>query len=386
MIVKNNMKFTCNQSDLHSNLSLVSRAVPSRPSHPILANVLLKADAENQRVELTGFDLSLGLCSSFTADIETGGTLTIPAKLLNNIVSRLPNGHITIDNEMDKSLVTLTSQTGKYKIRGMEAEEFPSLPEIENREPVSFSVEALMEGLHGSLFATSTDGTKQVLTGLHIIVQPDTLEFAATDGHRLALVETENPSPSQEEPFEVTIPARALRELERTIGMNQGSKDEPVSLIVHLDPGQVVFELPSRRLTSRTLEGKYPAYRQLIPVQFERQVNVERKQLLGALERIAILASQKNDIVKFSIDQETQKVSLSVEAQDVGSGQESIDAQIAGDSLDIAFNVKYAMESLKSITANEIQIQLNSATTPVVLNPLSGAKMTHLLMPVQLRN
>lgn len=381
------MKFTCSQSDLHSNLSLVSRAVPSRPSHPILANVLLKADEENQRVQLTGFDLSLGLCTSFNADIETGGQLTLPAKLLNDIVSRLPNGDITIDDEVDGSSVTLTSQTGKYKVRGMGAEEFPALPEIENRAPVSLSAEALMEGLRGSLFATSSDETKQVLTGLHIIVQPETLEFAATDGHRLALVETENPNESEEEPFEVTIPARALRELERMITMSQGqAKDEPLSLVVHLDPGQVVFELANQRLTSRTLEGKYPAYRQLIPVQFERQVNVERKQLLAALERIAILASQKNDIVKFSIDRENQQLSLSVEAQDVGSGQESIDAQVSGQSLEIAFNVKYAVESLKNLPASEIQIQLNSATSPVVLNPLTGAKMTHLLMPVQLRN
>ena len=385
------MKFTCSQSDLHSNLSLVSRAVPSRPSHPILANVLLKADEENQQVQLTGFDLSLGLCTSFNADIETGGQITLPAKLLNDIVSRLPNGDITIDDEVDGSSVTLISQTGKYKVRGMGAEEFPALPEIENRAPVSLSAEALMEGLRGSLFATSSDGTKQVLTGLHIIVQPETLEFAATDGHRLALVETENPNESEEEPFEVTIPTRALRELERMITMSQGqAKDEPLSLVVHLDPGQVVFELANQRLTSRTLEGKYPAYRQLIPVQFERQVNVERKQLLAALERIAILASQKNDIVKFSIDRENQQLSLSVEAQDVGSGQESIDAQVSGQSLEIAFNVKYAMESLKNIPANEVQIQLNSATSPVatspvVLSPLAGAKMTHLLMPIQLR-
>lgn len=381
------MKFTCSQSDFHSNLSLVSRAVPSRPNHPILANVLLKADQENQLVQITGFDLRLGLCTSFKAEIETGGKLTLPAKLLNDIVSRLPNGDITIDDELAEAMVTLTSQTGKYQVRGMGAEEYPALPEIENRQPVSLSAEALMEGLRGSLFATSNDDAKQVLTGLHIIVKPDTLEFVGVDGHRLALVETENPNPSEEEPIEVTVPARALRELERMISMSQGkSKDESLSLLVHLDPGQVVFELPEQRLTSRTLEGKYPAYRQLIPTQFQRQVNVERKLLLGALERIAILASQKNDIVKFSIDQEKQQVSLSVEAQDVGSGQESIDAQVSGDSLDIAFNAKYAMESLKNISANEIQIKLNSATTPVVLNPLSGAKMIHLLMPVQLRN
>jgi DNA polymerase-3 subunit beta len=158
---------------------------------------------------------------------------------------------------------------------------------------------------------------------------------------------------------------------------------EPISL--NFDPGQIVLELGGFRLTSRTLEGQYPAYSQLVPRSFERQVTVERRQLLSALERIGVLADRKNNIVKFSIDQEKQILSLSVEAADVGSGRESMSAQITGESLDIAFNVKYAMESLKNISATEILIKLNSATSPVVLSPLTGVKMTHLIMPVQMR-
>ena len=380
------MKFTCNQSDFRNDLSLVSPLVPSRPNHPILANVLLKADTENQRVELTSFDLRLGLCTGFPADIESGGVLAIPPKLLKDIVSHLPKGKITIDSEADGFLLTLTSQGGEYKVQGVNAEDFPAFPEIKNRQPMSFPAEILAEGLHGALFAASVDETRQALTGLHIIVQPGTLEFVATDGHRLAIVEIENPSSSQEESFEVTIPAKALRELGRIIGRRQGqSKDKPLSLTIHLDSGQVAFELPNQRLISRTLEGKYPEYRHFIPTQFEHRVNIERKPLLKALERIAILASQKRDTINFSIDQENQQVLLSVEKQDMGNAMEALNAQVSGNSLDIAFNVKYVMESLKNISSDEIQIQFNSNTTPAVISPLSGAKITHLLMPIKMR-
>lgn len=395
------MKFICAQNELASNLSLISRAVPSRPTHPVLANVLLSADEEQQQVSLTAFDLSLGIKTSFAAKVETSGTLTLPAKLFNDIISRLPDGEVTLDDERPSTgedaaaeagiLATITSTSGRYEVRGMSAEEFPALPTISEGQTVQLPAEALMQGLHGTLFATSADETKQVLTGVHLIVHADSLEFAATDGHRLAIVETINETEDSDDEaedndedadeLEVTVPARALRELDRIVAMHEGH--EPISL--NFDPGQIVLELGGFRLTSRTLEGQYPAYSQLVPRSFERQVTVERRQLLSALERIGVLADRKNNIVKFSIDQEKQMLSLSVEAADVGSGRESMSAQITGESLDIAFNVKYAMESLKNISATEIIIKLNSATSPVVLSPLTGVKMTHLIMPVQMR-
>lgn len=123
------MKLVCTQSDLSTNLSLVSRAVPSRPTHPVLANVLLRANAQTQQVSLTAFDLSLGIRTSFPAAVLQEGEITLPAKLLNDIVSRLPEGEITLDDgEAGQALgVTLTSASGRYQVRGMGVEEFPEL-------------------------------------------------------------------------------------------------------------------------------------------------------------------------------------------------------------------------------------------------------------------
>ncbi len=407
------MKFVCTQSDLNSHLSLVSRAVPSRPNHPVLANVLLTADEENQQVELTGFDLSLGIRSSFAAAVEVGGSFTLPAKLFGDIVSRLPDGEISIDDSEGEAIATIASRSGKYEVRGMAAEEYPDMPAIASGKAIHLQPEAILNGLKGTLFATSGDETKQVLTGVHLKIQQDTLEFASTDGHRLSVVVTERVKAESEkeeeideeeiddeeidneeenedsiedemEEFEVTIPAKAFREVERSIAGRQSK--QPIGLI--FDDEQVVFELGEQRLTSRKLEGQYPNYRQLLPNTFANQINVDRKDFLAAVERIAVLADQKNNILKCSIDSVKQEIALSVDAKDVGNGREVLKAQITSDEpTEIAFNVKYLIDGLKAIpSASEIQLQLNTATTPVILTPLGGIKMTYLIMPVQLRN
>lgn len=382
------MKLVCSQDSLSSNLSLVSRAVASRPTHPVLANVLLVADAATQHVSLSAFDLSLGIQTSFPAQIEEGGKLTLPAKLLNDIVSRLPDGELRLDNETERSdssyLTTLTCASGRYQVRGMAADEFPELPIVDEGETTHLPVEALIEGLRGSLFAASADETKQVLTGVHLTIGGDGLEFAATDGHRLAVVQTVDESTAVAEPtgeLDVTIPAKALQELTKMLERH-GSD----SVAVQFDPSQVVFEWSEQRLTSRLLEGQYPNYRQLVPRQFSRQMTVDRRLFLSALERISVLADQKNNIVKLSLDSTQQELTLSVDAQDIGSGREAIPAQISGDSIDIAFNVKYLLDGLKVITTADVQLQLNTATSPAILTPIGGMKMTYLVMPVQIRS
>jgi DNA polymerase III subunit beta len=390
------MKFVCTQHDLNINLALVSRAVSTRPTHPVLANIKLEATTNPDLIQLTGFDLSLGIQTNFSAQVEAAGILTLPAKLLNDIVAKLPSGEITLDDEAGENLVTITSVSGRYQVRGMSAEEFPELPSIEQGETNQLSATAFIDGLKGSLVACSQDESKQVLTGVYLRVEPERLEFAATDGHRLGIVEVypnQNESASGEVAevesaaspkmgsFEVTVPAKALRELEKMLG--SGQEDDLLGL--QLEQGQVVFGWGDRKLTTRTLEGKYPDYRLLIPKQFQRQITIDRKQLLSALERIAVLADQTN-LVKFSIDSASQSIALSVESQDRGSGRESLVGQVSGADLDIAFNIKYLMDGLKTLLTQEITISMNGPLEPVILTPLGGVKMTYLVMPVQLRN
>lgn len=380
------MKFICTQKDLSTHLSFVSRAVPSRPTHPVLANIFIHADLSAHRVTLVGFDLSLGIKTSFSAQVLQEGRITVPAKLLTDIVVRLPDGDLTL--ELVEDTISLNSIYGQYEVRGMSADEFPELPVIQQGEVMQLPIEGLLSGLQGSLYAASTDETKQILTGVHLVTESDALEFAATDGHRLSVVVpmlTDGESVTTDHPrhsLDVTIPAKTLRELERMLA----SQQEVSTVDVWSEPGQVIFEWGDQRLTSRLLEGSFPNYRQLLPRQFSRQMTAERRLFTAALERIAVIADRKNNIVKLTLDPVNQVVVLQVDAQEVGSGRESLPAQISGEPLDVAFNVKYLLDGLKSFSTTEVQLQLNTATSPVILHPLGGTKMTYLVMPVQIRS
>lgn len=378
------MKLVCSQTELNSSLQLVSRAIAGRPTHPVLANVLVTADAAAGRISLTGFDLSLGIQTSFAAVVEGSGAITLPAKLLADIVSRLPpDGPITLSCPEGEEQVELTALSGSYQMRGMTAEDFPELPLAQNGRPILLSGAALVEGLRSTLFASSSDEAKQILTGIHLKVEEGGLEFAATDGHRLAVRRNQAGGEQGAEPFAVTVPARSLRELERLLSARPS--EESISLFC--DRGQVVFLWADQVLTSRTLDGTYPNYGQLIPDSFVRSLSIERKPLLAALERVAVLADQHNNVVKFSANPSTSQLLLSADAQDVGSGSEALTIRMEGEAIELAFNVRYVLEGLKSMAAQEVCLRLNTSTSPVILHgEAEEDSFTYLVMPVQIRS
>jgi len=385
------MKVVCSQSELNAALQLVSRAVATRPTHPVLANVLLTADAGTNRLSLTGFDLNLGIQTSLAASVETSGAITLPARLLGEIVSRLASDSpITLATEESGEQVQLTSLSGSYQMRGLPADDYPELPMVESGMTLKLQPAGLVQALKGTLFASSADEAKQLLTGVHLRFNAKALEAAATDGHRLAVLQVEDAledaaasSDDAAEGFAVTLPARSLREVERL--MAGWRSDDPVSLFC--DRGQVVFLAADQMVTSRTLEGTYPNYGQLIPDGFNRTLALDRRGLIAALERIAVLADQHNNVVKFTSQPDEGVVQISADAQDVGSGSESLAANLTGDAIQIAFNVRYLLDGLKAMGSDRVVLHCNAPTTPAVLKPEGDAEaFTYLVMPVQIRS
>ena len=384
------MKVVCSQSELNAALQLVSRAVATRPTHPVLANVLLTADAGTDRLSLTGFDLNLGIQTSLAANVQTSGAITLPARLLGEIVSRLASDSpVTLASDDGGEQVQLTSLSGSYQMRGMLADDFPELPMVESGMTLKLEAAGLVQALKGTLFASSSDEAKQLLTGVHLRFNDRSLEAAATDGHRLAVLQVDDAlqvaaeGADDESTFAVTLPARSLREVERL--MNGWRSEDPVSLFC--DRGQVVFLAADQMVTSRTLEGTYPNYRQLIPDGFSRSLAMDRRGLIAALERIAVLADQHNNVVKFSTQPDQGVVQLSADAQDVGSGSESLAAELTGDAIQIAFNVRYLLDGLKATAGDRVILHCNAPTTPAVLQPQGETEgFTYLVMPVQIRS
>jgi len=383
------MKLVCSQTELSASLQLVSRAVAARPTHPVLANVLLTADGATGRLSLTGFDLSLGIQTSLPAAVESSGAITLPARLFVEIVSRLSaDSPVTLSCPEGEEQVELTSLSGSYKMRAMPAEDFPELPLVQSGSPVRLDADALVKGLRATVFASSADEAKQILTGVHLRLDADGLECAATDGHRLAvskLVHTLSADggdlPGEGEPFEVTVPARSLRELERLLSGR--SSHDPLSLFC--ERGQVVVLSSDQVLTSRSLDGTYPNYRQLVPEAFNRSIQLDRRAFMAALERVAVLADAHNNVVKLSCDPVRGQVMIRADAQDVGSGAESLAAVVEGEEIEIAFNVRYLVDGIKAMNAERVSLRCNAPTTPAVLVPIGEEEaFTYLVMPVQI--
>ncbi len=387
------MKLVCSQSELNAALQLVSRAVASRPTHPVLANVLLTADAGTDRLSLTGFDLNLGIQTSLPASVETSGAVTLPARLFVEIVSRLSSDSpITLSTDDSGEQVELTSLSGSYQMRGMPADDFPALPLVENGTALKLDPAALVKALRSTLFASSSDEAKQLLTGVHLRFDRTSLEAASTDGHRLAVLsvddaleaplEVADPDGPEDVALAVTLPARSLREVERLMAGWKGM--DAVSLFC--ERGQVVVLAADQMVTSRTLEGTYPNYRQLIPESFNRTLQLDRRAFVASLERIAVLADQHNNVVRIGSDPAKGLVQISADAQDVGSGSESLPADIEGEPVQIAFNVRYVLDGLKAMDADRVCLQCNAPTTPAILSPADdGSGLTYLVMPVQIR-
>ena len=386
------MKLNCSQSELNTALQLVSRAVSNRPTHPVLANVLLAADEVTGKLRLTGFDLSLGIQTSIAASIETSGAITLPAKLFGEIVSKLSNDSpLILTSDDDNQQVELTSKSGTYQVRGMSADDFPDLPLVESGTSLKLNPLSLSNAIKSTLFASSTDDAKQLLTGVNLTFDGYGIESAATDGHRLAILNLNNilsesndkNIPINNEKFSITLPSKSLREVEKFLSACDISY--PINFFI--DKGQVVFISADEIITIRALEGSYPNYSQLLPDSFLNVLEFDRKEFISSLERIAVLADQHNNVIKIIIDSSANLMKITTDAQDIGTGSESLPVSINGESFQIAFNVRYLLDGLKVIDSNLIKLSCNAPTTPAIFSPInSDLNFTYLVMPIQIRN
>jgi DNA polymerase-3 subunit beta len=401
------IKLVCTQDNLANHLELVSKAVPAKPTHPVLGNVLLVACKKTQRVQLTVFDMRLAIQTSFEANVQSPGDMTIPVGLLSDIVGKFSPGDITLvsrealnregeDSEdsgnnitlpeavSNSPVATLIAACGRYQVRGISSEEFPAIPEVKTAQTICIPAETLKEGLKGSLFATATDEGKHILTGVYFKIGQDSLEFAATDGHRLVVLNTSIQGFSKKkqaeiaQPLELTVPAKSLAELERILSSRTSA--DPVELSYSTLDALVEFRWGAQRLVTRCLEGTYPAYPDLLQQDFQHQVTLEKAPFIKAIERIAVLADKKEKTLSIRINSEAQQVSLSL-FREFGNGLEQMAAHVNSDSnLSISFNIKYLLEGAKAIASSQLQMHLTQRDGPAILVPAGNRSKPNILM------
>ena len=385
------MEIVCNQNEFNYAIQLVSKAVASRPTHPILANLLLTADQGTNKISLTGFDLNLGIQTSFDATVNKSGAITVPSKLLSEIVNKLPSETpVSLDVDESSDNILIKSDRGSFNIKGIPSDDYPSLPFVESGTSLNIDPSSFLKALKLTIFASSSDDSKQLLTGVNFTFNLKYLESAATDGHRLAVVlvdkkenfDEKEDFASNEENLSVTIPTRSLREIEKLISLRSSEN----SIKLFYDKGQVVFISSNQIITTRTLEGSYPNYSQLIPDNFTKLFTFNTKKIIESLERIAVLADQQSSVVKIKLEEKDLAL-VSADAQDIGNASELVPVSFDFDQFDIAFNVRYLLEGLKVISSENVIFKCNLPTTPAVLVPEDNINsFTYLVMPVQVRS
>jgi DNA polymerase III subunit beta len=363
------------QENLARGLSVVSRAVSSRSTLPVLANVLLKT--EDAGLKLTATNLEIGITYWVPGKIETDGATTVPAKLLTDLVNSLPAGD-KIDLELGTG-ESLHLRSGRFEthIKGIDAEEFPAIQTAGDRPTTRVAQNVLRQALTETAFAAASDEARPILTGVLAKFEGDQLTLAAADNYRIAVKTI--PILDAVPETSVVIPARALNELARVLS----DVEDPVDIVLAAGRNQVLFHLDGIDLVSRLIDGQFPNYQQVVPKEHSTRAVLDREELLRAVRPAALIAHESANIVKLQIGADGEPgITVSANAE-VGDHVGQVEAAVEGDGTTIAFNARYLADVLTNVDADQFALELNGPLSPGVFKPVGDERYVHVVMPVR---
>ncbi len=363
------IKFKVTKEKILDGLQRVQNVVSTRTTLPILSNALLQASADG--LNLTTTDLDVGVRCSVEAEVAKPGATTLPARKLFSILKEMPAAEVEVEVD-EKNAATFRGGNSFYKIMGLPEDEFPPFPKAAAAKALKLDQAALKEMLKKTAYAVSNDETRYVLNGVYMSFKADKLTLVATDGRRLALVDHEVEVPKGSE-SDFILPTKAVAELQRLLG----DKGE---VTMAVGENQIIFTLEGTTLVSKLIEGTYPNYRQVIPTEAKERVPVEREQLLAAVHRAAILASEKTQSIKLNFNKNT--LTITAVTPEVGEAKETLAINYKGKDLSIAFNPQYLMDPLRNLDADEVFIELTDELSPGVIK--INQPFLYVLMPMRL--
>jgi len=369
------VKLSVMQENLARGLQVVSRVVSTRSTLPVLNNVLLRT--EDGGLKLTATNLEIGMTYWVPGKVDTGGAMTVPARLLTDIVAGLPaNERVELELQAQE---TLHIQAGRFetRVKGIDAEEFPAIPTAGERPTTRVPQKVLRQALGEVTFAAATDEARPILTGVLARFEGDKLTLAAADNYRIAVKTLTVLDPVEE--TSVVVPARSLHELSRILS----DTDDPVDIVLSPARNQILFHLEGIDLVSRLIDGQFPNYQQVLPKGFTTKAVVDRDQLLAAVRMASLIASSSANIVKMHVGKEAE-VGLTVSAAaDVGDNKSDVEAKVEGDGTTIAFNARYLLDVLTNVDSDQFAVELNGPLSPGVLRPVGDGQYVHVIMPVK---
>lgn len=372
------MRLNCQKTELNEVLGAVSKAASDKTSLEVLATIRLRA--KETSLELTGYDLELGIRTEIPARVETPGVVLVSARLFSDIIRKMPDGLLFLDVEGNEGAQRMTIRCGETECRlsCMDAAEYPELPDVEQSEGI-FLPQALLKGMiDQTVYAVSPDETKPIFTGELVEIEKETLRLVALDNYRMAI---------RSEPFKghddtrFVVPAKALREIQRLLSDSEDENQSPCQ--IRLDQNHAIFEANRYTIYTRLLAGEFINYRRSIPTGERTELTVGRRELIESLERCALYITQETR-TPTSVRVEDDGLSITC-ANDLGAIDDRIPCTVSGEKFTIGFNNRYLLEAVRSVRGETLRMMLTGPDRAVKIMEAQGDNYIAVVMPVQLR-
>ena len=365
------MNFTITRQNLHSGLASVSASIPSKTTLPVLSNILFQA--ENGSVWMSGTDLDVAVRIKVPADVRQEGSLTAPGKKLQDITKELPDQPVELATM--GSQLELKSGRGHFKLNGLPADEFPTLPEVDFDEGWRVTGTDVNRLIHHTSFAVSNEESRPILNGVLWELRDGAMRMVATNGHRLARmgVPAESGDTSS---ADFIVPPSALQQVQRLF-----KKDEVLE--VARSGNHLGFRAGAAEVYTRLIEGTYPNYDQVIPRDNDKIATVDKKALESAVRRMAVVASDQTHRIRLKF--ESGRLHLSVLTPDLGEGQDELEVGYEGEEIEIGFNANYLLEVLRYMPTDEVDIAFKAPERAVTIVPSEAENLDYLCLVMPLR-
>ncbi|MBU3805778.1 MAG: DNA polymerase III subunit beta [Candidatus Fournierella pullistercoris] len=365
------MNIICDKSLLSAAIDGVSKAVSPRSPIPALEGILLKA--EGFQLTLTGYDLEMSITTTIEANVRQSGEMVLSAKLLGDMVRRLPSGEITIcTNESGNA--TIKGGVAEFDILAMSSSDYPELPNHGADHTLTIQAGVLRDMIEKTLYAVSRDDKKPAHTGELFAIEPDRLTVVALDGYRLAIVER---PVRAEKSIRIIVPEKTLTEVNKLLG------EEDQEVRISANRRFVVFHAGSYTILSRLIEGEFLNYASVIPSTSKTQVVLETRDFIETIERASLIITERlKNPLRILFD---QKVTVRCQTS-LGKVVDEFAAEIQGEPVEIGFNNRYLLEALRNARCEKVRMELNGPLSPVKILPAEGEDFIYLVLPVRFKN
>lgn len=374
------MELTVAKADLQKELQLCQGIVEKRSTIPILSNVLLKA--ADGKLQIAATDLDVTILSSCPARVTTPGGVTIEARRLFDVVRSLPDDDVHITMQENNSLL-IESGTAKFRLLGLPAEDYPTLPSVDVSNSISVSLEELKTMVGKVRFAITHEETRFQLNGALLKVQPNKMEMVATDGHRMALINFPkgNGKTTAGTDLTILIPRKALDEILRLESGEEGTVQFGVS------ENQLFFDAGDRRLMARMIDVNFPNYMEVIARDNDRHIMIDRERLLSTIRRISLVANERTRAVRF--DFAPGKLTVSSTNPELGDARETVPIDYAGNPFFVGLNAAYVTDFLSAVDTPSVSLDLKDENSQCIGRPASTSEdlpydYLYVVMPMRL--